>query len=284
MWFAGIGLGSSTGQLLRRAKATMVQFPYPSSTQQPLDVMKILALETSGNDCSAALLIDDRLDQRGENAPRRHAELILGMLNELLENAGLGLTELDAIAYGRGPGSFTGVRIATAVAQGVAFGAGRPVIGVSTLAATARAAFLVTGQRKFACALDARMGEVYWGCYRIEDDDTATLLDEEIVIAPKLTPALPDAGWCVAGSGWSAYPDLIDRHQAVLLEREAASAPGAYPAPILSVCGPDASHIAWLAQSAIEQAQRPDRATPVYLRNRVAEVSRKSSAQDPALR
>lgn len=241
--------------------------------------MKILALETSGNCCSAALLTGDRLEQRCETAPRRHADLILKMLDALLEDAGLTLTELDAIAYGHGPGSFTGVRIAAAVAQGVAFGAGRPVIGVSTLAATARAAFRQTGHRKIACALDARMGEVYWGCYRIEGDGEAQLLDQEFVIAPELTPTLADAGWCVAGSGWSAYPALGDRHRAAL-QIEAASMsqmPGDHSPPMASESGPEAGDIAWLARTAFDQAQRPDRAAPVYLRNQVAQVSRKPS-------
>ncbi len=238
--------------------------------------MKILALDTSSSCCSAALLIDDRFEQHCENAPRRHADLILGMLNALLEDAGLGLTELDAIAYGRGPGSFTGVRIAAAVAQGVAFGAERPVIGISTLAATARAAYRHTGQRKIACALDARMGEVYWGCYRIEGDDEATLLDQELVIAPELTPALADSGWSGAGSGWGAYPELINRHHAALLP-SVPSAQGEQEMLILSESGPEASDIAYLARASVDQAQRPDRAAPVYLRNRVAEVSRKGS-------
>ncbi len=261
MQIQGIGLGSRTERLLRRAKAPMVQFPHPSSTRQPHNTMKILALETSGNCCSAALLIDDRLEQRREHAPRRHADLILGMLEALLEDAGLRLTALDAIAYGQGPGSFTGVRIAAAVAQGVAFGAGRPVIGISTLAAIARAAFRQTGQRKIACALDARMGEVYWGCYRIDDNGgEATLLDEEVVIAPERTPRLADAGWLPAGSGWGAYPALQDRHQAELLPEGLA-------------VSSEASDIAQLARAAFDQAQRPDRAVPVYLRNRVAEVS-----------
>ncbi|WP_462321689.1 tRNA (adenosine(37)-N6)-threonylcarbamoyltransferase complex dimerization subunit type 1 TsaB [Halochromatium sp.] len=234
--------------------------------------MKILALETSGNHCSAALLTGDRLEQRCEHAPRQHADLILGMLDALLEEAGLRLTELDAIACGRGPGSFTGVRIAAAVAQGVAFGAGRPVIGISTLAATARAAFRHSGQRKIACALDARMDEVYWGCYYLEGDGEAKLLDQELVVAPEQTPALPPGisgtSWCAAGSGWVGYPGLRDRHQSELLICQE---------PISAII-PEASDVAWLARAAFDQAQRPDRAAPVYLRNRVAEVSRKSAA------
>lgn len=236
--------------------------------------MKILALETSSNCCSAALLIGDQLEQRCENAPRRHADLILGMLDDLLQHAHLRLSALDAIAYGRGPGSFTGVRIAAAVAQGVAFGVNRPVISVSTLAATARAAYRHTGHRQIACALDARMGEVYWGCYRIDDDDQVRLLDLESVVAPEHTPELGGSGWCAAGSGWGAYPELLERHQRSLIANADAESPH-ITVLVHSDSGPQAEDIAWLARATADSAQRPDQALPVYLRNRVTDVSRK---------
>ncbi len=233
--------------------------------------MKILALETSGACCSAALLIADRLQQRHEHAPRRHADLILGMLDDLLREAGLRLNELDAIAYGRGPGSFTGVRIAAAVAQGVAFGANRPAIAVSTLAATARAAYRRTGQRRIACALDARMGEVYWGCFRVEGPNALTLIDQEDVLAPESTPALAGTGWCAAGNGWEAYLALQERHRSAL-EATPEPIPG-----LLAETGPEAEDIAWLARAMSDQGKRPDQALPVYLRNRVAEVSQQQA-------
>lgn len=256
--------------------------------------MKILALETSGACCSAALLIADQLEQRHEHAPRRHADLILGMLDDLLREADLRLSDLDAIAYGRGPGSFTGVRIAAAVAQGVAFGAQRPVIAVSTLAATARAASRRSGQRRIACALDARMGEVYWGCFEVAGPSALTPIDQEGVLAPASTPVLTGTGWCGAGSGWAAYPALQERHRSALeptsepdtgsMPLGATSEPGLAPGSIpghpsgglLTEIGPEAGDIAWLAHAMSDQAKRPDQALPVYLRNRVAEVSRKT--------
>ncbi|MFP4075863.1 MAG: tRNA (adenosine(37)-N6)-threonylcarbamoyltransferase complex dimerization subunit type 1 TsaB [Halochromatium sp.] len=268
--------------------------------------MKILALETSGACCSAALLIADRLEQRHEHAPRRHADLILGMLDDLLREAGLRLSDLDALAYGRGPGSFTGVRIAAAVAQGVAFGAQRPVIAVSTLAATARAAYRQTGRRRIACALDARMGEVYWGCFEVAGPSALMPIDQEGVFAPASTPVLTGTGWCGAGHGWAAYPALRERHRSALEPTAepvtespplgstpepgwapgslsgslSGSLPGSIPGPasegLLTEIGPEAGDIAWLAHAMSEQAQRPDRALPVYLRNRVAAASRKS--------
>lgn len=249
----------------------------PERPNKKVDSMKILALETSGACCSAALLIADRLEQRREHAPRRHADLILGMLDDLLREAGLRLSELDAIAYGRGPGSFTGVRIAAAVAQGVAFGANRPVIAVSTLAATARAAYRRTGQRRIACALDARMGEVYWGCFRVEGPNELTLIDQEGVVAPESTPALAGTGWCGAGSGWEAYPALQERHRSAL-KTTSETRTGSEPIPgLLTEIGPEAEDIAWLACAMSDQGKRPDQALPVYLRNRVAEVSQKQT-------
>jgi tRNA threonylcarbamoyl adenosine modification protein YeaZ len=307
--------------------------------------LKILALDTSGECCSAALLIDDRLAQRNLHAPRRHADLILGMLDDLLQSAGLRLTELDAIAYGCGPGSFTGVRIAAAVAQGIAFGAGLPVIPISTLAATALAASRQSGCRRIACALDARMGEVYWGCYRLQsggDDVPAqtaavapdiqdqpvarsiaepmttsmqgqgqgptltdgawfnpdlVLIGEEMVVAPEATPALTETGWCAAGTGWNAYPALMSRHRQALVSHsprvpsapDSQAADGRRSAPdarqagdpfdgvqaAINTGGAEAAMIACLARAEFAQARRPDRALPVYLRNRVAQVSQR---------
>ena len=127
--------------------------------------MKLLAIDTSGDACSAALFLDGVIEQRLDPTPRRHGELLLPMMQALLESAGIGLDALDAIAFGRGPGSFTGVRIAVAVAQGGAFGAGCPTVPVSTLAAMAVGEYRRTGRRRVLAALDARMGEVYWGVY-----------------------------------------------------------------------------------------------------------------------
>lgn len=230
------------------------------------DPMKILALETSGSACSAALLIGDQLEQRHQEAPRQHADLILGMLDMLLQDAGFGLRELDLIAYGRGPGSFTGVRIAAAVAQGIAFGAERPVVGVSTLAALARAAARQTDARRIACALDARMGEVYWGCFEIGADNTAAAVGDEAVLDPDRTPELLGVGWCGAGSGWAVYPDLAQRH------RSALTRPGEdNDASVIGAIDIEAGDIACLARTMHEVATPADRALPVYLRHRVTD-------------
>ncbi len=232
--------------------------------------MKILALETSGTGCSAALLIDEHLEQRHQEAPRQHADLILGMLDALLQKAQLPLREIDAIAYGRGPGSFTGVRIAAAVAQGIAFGAARPVIGVSTLAATARAASRRTGCRRLACALDARMGQVYWGCFEINAEEQLIAIGDEDVINPELTPVLEGKGWCGVGSGWGAYPALQDRHRPTLSLREETG-----QVELITDIGAEAGDIARLAGLMVNTAKPADRALPVYLRQQVTDLSRR---------
>lgn len=239
-------------------------------------LMKILALETSGTGCSAALLIDSHLEQRQREAPRQHADLILGMLDALLREAELSLPELDAIAYGRGPGSFTGVRIAAAVAQGIAYGAGRPVIAVSTLAATARAAFNRTGCRRIACAFDARMDEVYWGCFEIDAQERPIAVGDELVIEPASTAVLQGLGWCGAGSGWAVYPELQQRHRSALASAGDGDGDGdAGRVNLIAEIGAAAGDIAWLAGSMADAAKPADRALPVYLRHQVTDASRR---------
>ncbi len=222
--------------------------------------MKILAIDTATEACSAALWIDGDTIARHELAPRRHTELLLPMVDAVLDEAGLAVTALDAIAFGRGPGSFTGVRIATATAQGLAWAAGLPAVPVSTLAAIAQAAIDERGAEAVACALDARMGEVYWAAYRRDEAGLAALDGAEQVLPPGRVPRLEDpAGWHGAGSGWRACGDA-------LIERLGA-APGSIDPEAL----PDAATIARLAVVAFGRGEcvPPEQALPVYLRNRV---------------
>ena len=129
----------------------------------------LLALDTATEACSAALLHEGRLLQRFEVIPRMHAQRLLPMLEELLAESGLPLSAVDCLVFGRGPGAFTGVRIATGLAQGLAFSIQRPVIAISDLAALAQQAWRVYGAERVAAAIDARMDEVYWGCYQQQD-------------------------------------------------------------------------------------------------------------------
>lgn len=173
---------------------------------------KILALDTSTENCSVALLVGDKIFSRSEVSPRGHTTKVLPMVDEVLKEAGVTLNELDALAFGRGPGSFTGVRIGIGIAQGLAFGADLPMIGVSTLKAMAQAVYRRQGESYAACAIDARMSEVYWGRYQRQNSGDWLASDEECVIPPselKSVVAQHDATWFQAGTGWAAYHDEL---------------------------------------------------------------------------
>jgi len=220
--------------------------------------VKILALDTATEACSAALLLDDRLLRRCEVIGRGHAERLLPMVDELLREASVRLVDLDAIAVGRGPGAFTGVRIAISTAQGLAFGAGLPVVPVSDLAALAAAALERTGGADHALAcLDARMGEVYWGLAQRSPD--CELLAEGLA-TPECVPILaPDVRIVAAGHGWSRYPALIDRFGRSIVE--------SWPDLL-----PDAGIIARLAVKEVSAGRvfQAESLEPTYLRNEVA--------------
>lgn len=161
--------------------------------------MKILALETATEAFSVAVLADGRLFSHHEVAPRRHAELLLPTIDRLLADAGISLQDVDAIGFGRGPGAFTGVRIAVAAAQGLAFGADKPVIGVSTLAALAQGA-LDQGHAQVLAAIDARMGEVYAGCFTADDAGLAVAAGDEW-LGPAGDFPMPAGDWYPTGTG-----------------------------------------------------------------------------------
>jgi tRNA threonylcarbamoyladenosine biosynthesis protein TsaB len=223
--------------------------------------MKILAFDTATEACSAALLLDGELQERFEVAPRAHARLLLPMLDGLLAEAGLKPAQLDAIAFGRGPGSFTGLRIAASVAQGIAFAAHLPVLPVSTLAALARDALQRSAATHVLAAIDARMGEVYWAAYaRDAHGEPESLGEEQVAPADAvLMPAGRD--WFGIGTGWAVYGEVLRGHFAV--------APIGVDAHAL----PQAGHIAQLAalDFAAGRAVAAEQALPVYLRNQVAQ-------------
>lgn len=167
--------------------------------------MNLLALDTSSEGCSAALLCGDRLLSRSEHAPRGHTRLLMPMIRELLIEAGLKPTDLDALAFACGPGSFTGLRIATGVVQGMAYGLDIPVVPVSslqTVAAEAIDRFDLRDDDRVAVAFDARMGEVYWASYVCRDGKPEALTEER-VCSPEQVALEPGAGrWFGVGSGW----------------------------------------------------------------------------------
>ncbi|HSO81719.1 tRNA (adenosine(37)-N6)-threonylcarbamoyltransferase complex dimerization subunit type 1 TsaB [Thiocapsa sp.] len=222
----------------------------------------LLAIDTSGDACSAALLSGERIEQVLETAPRRHGELILGMMQQVLDNAGTRLDALDAIAFARGPGSFTGVRIAVAVAQGAAFGAGLPLVPVSTLAAIAQGEFRRSGERRLLVALDARMGEVYWGCFEIDERGLAVARCEERVCPPEGVESPGGEGWFGVGPGWSVYGAELAARTGVAPNVHAGEA----------ICEARDLAVLGAAELAAGHAVPPELAAPVYLRDRVTRV------------
>ncbi|MBB1075094.1 tRNA (adenosine(37)-N6)-threonylcarbamoyltransferase complex dimerization subunit type 1 TsaB [Rhodoferax sp. 4810] len=172
--------------------------------------INLLAIDTSSEWCSAALYCAGHITQQLEYRPKQHGERLLAMMDKLLTDAHLQLSNLQAIAYARGPGSFTGVRLAAAVAQGSAFPAHLPLIGISTLAALAHAAFRQHQQQWILAALDARIGEIYWAGFEITTIGMVTALTAEQVTLPNSvmlpnSPIVPIKQWYGAGSGWAVY-------------------------------------------------------------------------------
>ena len=220
--------------------------------------MNLLAIETATEACSVALLCGDAMIDRSELAPRRHAELVLPMAGELLAEAGIGRRQLDAIAVGRGPGAFTGVRLAISVAQGLALALDLPVVPVSSLAALAMQA--PNDGVAVLAAIDARRGEVYAGAFAFDSAGLVTPMGPESV-SPAEDLALPTVqAWHVIGSGWSAYGDAIC---------------GRLPATPIWTDGdrfPQARDVALLAtpRFAAGEGVPPEQALPVYLRDKVA--------------
>jgi len=218
----------------------------------------LLALDTATEACSVALCYQGQVFERYAVIPRLHAQRLLPMAQEVLAEAGITLSALDALAFGRGPGAFTGVRIAASVVQGLAFALERPVLPVSNLAALAQRAWREQGARQVACAIDARMGELYFACYHLEGDDMRLLGTEAVL--PPAQAALPQGAtgdWFGAGSGWA----VEGAHQQIA---------GAKDPSLL----PHARDILHLAQAAWRRGEAlpADAAQPVYLRDKVASL------------
>jgi tRNA threonylcarbamoyladenosine biosynthesis protein TsaB len=217
--------------------------------------MKLLAIDTATERCSVALCIDDRIVERVTETQRGHADLVLPMVEAVLAEGGLTLRQLDGLAYGRGPGAFTGVRIAVGVAQGLAYGAQLATVGVSDLAAVAQQ-FASAGARILVC-MDARMNEVYWGRFEATPDGLVVPTSAERVDRPEAVE--PVDATVFAGTGFAAYPQLI-------AGREADAVHG--------TARPYARDIARLAAAELRagRGQAPEQAQPVYLRDQVATV------------
>jgi tRNA threonylcarbamoyladenosine biosynthesis protein TsaB len=225
--------------------------------------MNILAVETSTEYCSVALWRGGVVSARDERVGQKHSERLMPMLDDVLREAGMTLTGLDGIAFGSGPGSFTGVRIACGVTQGLALGAERPVVGVCTLLALAEA----SGQSKVIAALDARMGEIYHAAYERCDGGWRTRIEPNLCRAEN-APDVEGADWFGVGSGFA-------EHGATLARRYAGQLAG-----VDSGAVPHAAAIASLAAPLFSVGAGLDAAlaAPLYLRDKVALTTREREA------
>jgi tRNA threonylcarbamoyladenosine biosynthesis protein TsaB len=220
--------------------------------------MRILAIDASTDRCAVALGGNEGFAERSVVAGQRHSELLLPMISAVLSEAGVGVASLDGIAFGSGPGSFTGLRIACGVAQGLAFGARLPVIGIATLAAMAEAARVRDGSRRVIAALDARMREVYLAAYEF-DGAIWHVRMPPAVVAPEQAPLPEGSDWLGAGGGFGAYPALRERLQCALRRCDSAIVPAASAIGALALPG-------FLAGEGVAARD----AAPLYVRHRVA--------------
>ena len=225
----------------------------------PMSSCKILALECSTEYLSIALRSGVHVVSRAERARQRHTELLLPMVAAVLAEANMSMSDLDGIAFGAGPGSFTGLRIACGVAQGLAFGADLPVIGVSTLLALAAA----SPASRVVVALDARMGEIYLAGYEKVNDQWQTII-APCLTQPDAVPTLPGTNWYGAGSGFAAHGEALSAcygDQLDEIDRDAY---------------PHAIHIAALAEVMFAAGQHlpAAQALPIYVRDKVALTER----------
>ncbi|WP_196138068.1 tRNA (adenosine(37)-N6)-threonylcarbamoyltransferase complex dimerization subunit type 1 TsaB [Aliikangiella sp. G2MR2-5] len=237
---------------------------------------RILALDASTEACSVALYNRGEVTEFYKLAPREHAKLLLPRVEMLLADSGLTLTQLDAIACNLGPGAFTGIRIAVAVAQGLAFGAQLPTIGISSLENMAYTGFSQasvssnTGQnsnKHWICAIDARMNEIYMAAYSVSTEGKANCIFEPCVISPeavdwsKIGNQESRARFNLIGSGWQAYQDQLFSDES-----------GLTPSFLFADGYPRAKHSLQLAVKRFNanEVSQPNELQPVYLRNNVA--------------
>ncbi len=216
---------------------------------------RVLAFDTSTTYCSVALYLDGTIVQDDTEAGRRHSELLLPMIQSLLNDAGVELTELDGIAFGAGPGSFTGLRIACSVAQGLAFATNLPVIGISTLEAIAEQ----HKQDSVIVAMDARMDEIYHAAFT-KQSNSWHVISEPVLCQPQHAPELSESQWVGCGSGFDLYDHILSERYSPNLSH------------IHYGCYPHAKEIAKLAaaRNINDFHTDPEHASPVYIRNKVA--------------
>lgn len=220
--------------------------------------MRLIAFDTATEWCTAALWQDGEVAVREERAGQRHSDLLVPMVMDLLAEAGLKLKQLDGLAYGMGPGSFTGLRIACGVAQGLALGGEVPVLGVSTLEALAEEAWTAKNADRVLACLDARMNEVYAGLYQRQVAGWSCQAGP-VVCPPEAVPMPVEAGFLAAGTGFAAYPQLVALGRNTLVDMDTQLIPHARA--IARLAAP---------RFARGEGQPPEAAEPLYIRDKVA--------------
>ncbi|CAJ0991875.1 tRNA (adenosine(37)-N6)-threonylcarbamoyltransferase complex dimerization subunit type 1 TsaB [Pantoea sp. Nvir] len=223
---------------------------------------RILALDTATEACSAALNNKQQVSACFEITPREHAQRILPLIDGLLHAQNLDLAELDVLAFGRGPGSFTGVRIGIGIAQGLALGARLPMIGISTLVTLAQGAYRLQGATRVLSAVNARMGEVYWAEYQRDEQGFWQGEMSESIFSIKTALCRMqslEGEWFIAGSGWQVWPSQLHKEHSLILKASGVELP-------------TAEDMLPLAQQMWQHGKTvsPEEASPSYLRNKVA--------------
>ena len=224
--------------------------------------MKLLAIETSSLACSVSLQVGDDIQEQHVVEAKAHTRILLPMIKTLLGDAGMNVSDLDALVLGNGPGSFIGMRIGASVVQGLAFAAGVNIIPVSSLAAVAAEVFLKHDGTHVAIAQDARMNQVYLGCFeRDEAGLPAPVGAERIHDIEQITSLSDDRdiAWLAAGEGWRKYPSLASMQSVELTE-------------LPDILLPRAVHLLGIAQNLFESGRSipPEQLQPAYLRDKVA--------------
>ncbi|MEZ5564368.1 MAG: tRNA (adenosine(37)-N6)-threonylcarbamoyltransferase complex dimerization subunit type 1 TsaB [Gammaproteobacteria bacterium] len=233
----------------------------------PSTAFSCLAIETSTSVPSLALKCGDRLAVRAEPGLAAPSRVVFEWLRDLLEEARCTIGELDCIAFGAGPGSFTGTRIAVAMAQGLGYSSGRPLCRISSLAALAAGVMRETSTDAVACCLDARLGEVYLGLYHRDGNGAIRVVMPDALLAPSDVHLPAHSGWYAAGTGWNAHPEMRQRLEGQIL----GSAPESVPSAV---------DVLELARDQFERGDviSPADAAPNYLRTRVASLPRSAAS------
>lgn len=223
--------------------------------------MNLLAFDTATEACSVALDMDGRICSRHLEEARAHGDRLLDLIGEVLNEGGMERTDLDVIAFGRGPGGFTSLRIGAGVVQGIAFGLSLPVIPVSSLATLAQGAHRTRSADRVIAAIDARMGEIYCAAFVADEGGVMQLHGPERVLAPDRFECPEGGGWHGCGTGWETYREV--------LVQQCGTALTGITEPRL----PHAIDMLPHARAALARGETypAELAVPVYLRDRVAE-------------